>query len=329
MTWELRWHPFRAQWVLFTSQRGARPWIGEVVAPEEAPIPADNALAPLGRRLHGTNPDYRGVYWFTNDLPVFSPDAPEPTDFDGDDLYRTRRALGSAEVVCYHDDPRKSLADLTDDEVTANVTTWRSRTAALQALDGVAHVLIFENRGAMVGTSNPHPHCQLYAGSMVYETMAREAHVAAAHHESTGRSLLADVVDREQHGPRVVSEGTHFFACVPWFAQYAYEVLILPRHPAASLLDLTDDQCRSLGLVLRDVVRHYDALWDFRLPYILAVHQAPVGEHPHFPFHLELHPPLRAPGLRKYLAGPEVGGGSMTNESDPDEKAQELRAALA
>ena len=115
---------------------------------------------------------------------------------------------------------------------------------------------------------------------------------------------------------------------MPWFAQYAYEVHILPRQPAASLLDLDDDQCRSLGLVLRDVVRRYDALWGFRLPYVLAVHQAPVGEHPHYPFHLELHPPLRAPGLRKYLAGPEVGGGSMTNESDPDEKAEELRAAL-
>jgi UDPglucose--hexose-1-phosphate uridylyltransferase len=326
MTWELRWHPFRGQWVLFTSHRGDRPWIGEIVAPAEAPVPVDNALAPLGTRLHGTNPDYRGVYWFTNDLPVFAPDAPEPAH--GGSLYRTRRAVGSAEVVCYHHDPTKSLPDLTDDEVAAIVIAWRSRTGALQQLDGVAHVLVFENRGSMVGTSNPHPHCQLYAGSMVYATMAREAEVAAAHHETTGRSLLADVVALEEGGPRVVSEGEHFFACVPWFAQYAYEVLILPRRPAASLLDLNEHQCRSLGLVLRDVVRHYDALWGFRLPYVLAVHQAPVGDYPHYPFHLELHPPLRAPGLRKYLAGPEVGGGSMTNESDPDQKARELRAAV-
>ena len=145
----------------------------------------------------------------------------------------------------------------------------------------------------------------------------------------TGRSLLADVIDREADGPRVVSDGDHFFACVPWFAQYAYEVVVLPRRSVTSLVDLDEDECRSLALVLRDVVRRYDALWGFRLPYVLAVHQAPVGDHPHYPFHLELHPPLRAPGLRKYLAGPEVGGGSMTNESDPDEKAEELRAAIA
>ena len=134
------------------------------------------------------------------------------------------------------------------------------------------------------------------------------------------------MVDREAGGTRVISADDHFFACVPWFAQYAYEVHILPRRPATSLVELDAPQCRSLALVLRDVVRRYDALWGFRLPYVLAVHQAPVGDHPHYPFHLELHPPLRAPGLLKYLAGPEVGGGSMTNESDPDQKAMELRA---
>jgi UDPglucose--hexose-1-phosphate uridylyltransferase len=312
--------------VLFTAHRGARPWIGETVADEEPAVPADNALAPLGKRIATTNPDYRGVFVFTNDLPVFGPDAPEPSD--GDDVYRTQRAVGTAEVVCYHHDPTKSMADLDDDEVAAVVRTWRERTAALEAVDGVAHVLIFENRGAAVGTSNPHPHCQIYAGALVYGTMAREADVAAEHYEQTGRSLVMDVVERELSGPRVVADGEHFFACVPWFARYAYETHVLPRRPVASLLDLDDDECRSLALVLRDVVRRYDALWGLRMPYVLAVHQAPFGEQPHYPFHIELHPPLRAPGLLKYLAGPEIGGGSMTNESDPDEKAAELRGAL-
>jgi UDPglucose--hexose-1-phosphate uridylyltransferase len=312
--------------VLFTSHRGQRPWIGETAAPAEPAAAADNALAPGGKRITATNPDYRGVYVFTNDLPVFGPDAPEPGP--ADELYRARRASGTAEVICYHHDPARSLADLTDDEMAAVVTTWRDRTKALQQMDEVAHVLIFENRGSLVGTSNPHPHCQVYAGPLVYGTMAREAEVAREYHARTGRDILADVVQREERGGRVVSPGEHFFACVPWFAQFAYEVLILPRRPATSLTDLDAARCRSLGLVLRDVVRRYDALWGFRMPYVLAVHQAPVGD-ALYPFHLELHPPLRAPGLLKYLAGPEVGGGSITNESDPDEKAEELRAALA
>jgi UDPglucose--hexose-1-phosphate uridylyltransferase len=327
VTWELRWHPFRGEWVLFTAHRGARPWIGETVADDEPAVPEDNALAPLGRRIADSNPDYRGVFVFTNDLPVFSPDAPDPDA--GDALYRTRRAVGTAEVVCYHHDPTKSLADLTDDEVAAVVRTWRDRTAALQSLDGVAHVLIFENRGAAVGTSNPHPHCQIYAGALVYGIAEREANVATAHFGDTGRELLVDVVERELAGDRVLDANEQFFACVPWFARYAYEVHVLPRRPITSLVDLDDDACRALGLVLRAVVRRYDALWDIRMPYVLAVHQAPVGDHPHYPFHVELHPPLRAPGLLKYLAGPEIGGGSMTNESDPDEKAAELRDAFA
>jgi UDPglucose--hexose-1-phosphate uridylyltransferase len=325
MTWELRWHPFRAEWVVFASDRGARPWIGTVVD-GEMPIPRDNALAPGGHRMNTTNPDYRGVFVFTNDLPVFSPSAPAPSA--GDDLYQTRRAVGTAEVVCYHHDPAKSMAELDDDEVAAVVMTWRERTGALQQLDGVSHVLIFENRGAAVGTSNPHPHCQIYAGSLAYATMAKEAELAAEHHRTTGRSLLLEVVERELAGPRVVVEGEHFFACVPWFALYAYELHVYPRRAATSLADLTEEECRSLSLVVREVVRRYDALWGIRMPYVMAVHQAPVGDHPHYPFHLEFHPPLRAPDLMKYLAGPEVGGGSMTNESDPDEKAAELRGAF-
>lgn len=293
---------------------------------DEPAIPTDNALGPLGRRIAGVNPDYRGVFVFTNDLPVFSPDAPHPSD--GDSLYRTRRAVGTAEVVCYHHDPYRTMADLDDDEVTAVVTTWRARTAALQALAGVEHVLVFENRGAVVGTSNPHPHCQIYAGPMVYATMAREAEVAARHHRTSGRSILQDVVDREIAGPRVITGNERFFACVPWFARYAYEVVVLPYRPATSLVDLDDLDCRLLACTIREVVRRYDALWGIRMPYVMAVHQAPVGDHPHYPFHVEFHPPLRAPGLLKYLAGPEIGGGSMTNESDPDDKSRELRDAV-
>ncbi len=221
------------------------------------------------------------------------------------------------------------MADLTDDEAAAVVRTWRDRTVALQAMEGVAHVLIFENRGAAVGTSNPHPHCQIYAGSLVYGIAEREDDVATAHFAATGRELLADVVAHELVGGRVLDGNDRFFACVPWFARYAYEVVVLPRQPLTSLVDLDDDACRDLAVVLRDVVRRYDALWGIRMPYVLAVHQAPVGDHPHYPFHVEFHPPLRAPGLLKYLAGPEIGGGSMTNESDPDEKAAQLRAALS
>jgi UDPglucose--hexose-1-phosphate uridylyltransferase len=127
-----------------------------------------------------------------------------------------------------------------------------------------------------------------------------------------------------------VAANDSFVACIPWFARYAYEVLILPRRPVASLPMLGTTERQDLAAVLLEVVRGYDRLWDITMPFVLAVHQAPTDGRPtdHFPCHVEIHPPLRRVDTLKYLAGPEIGGGTMTNESDPDEKAAELRAAV-
>jgi UDPglucose--hexose-1-phosphate uridylyltransferase len=193
----------------------------------------------------------------------------------------------------------------------------------------VDHVLIFENKGSLVGTSNPHPHCQIYAGNMVYGFIAREVTSGRQFFRRTGRFLGQEILRREAGGPREVAANDGFLACVPWFARYAYEVFILPRRPAASLADLTAAERAHLGLMIREVATRYDNLWRLSMPYVMAIHQAPTDgeDHSSFPFHLEFHPPLRMPDTMKYLAGPEIGGGSMTNESNPDEKAAELRAA--
>ena len=328
--WEQRWHPLREEWVLFTAHRGGRPWIGDTHPPREAAPPSYDptcALCPGNQRLHGRNPPYTGVFWFTNDLPCFAADAPTPPA--GDDLYATRPARGTAEVICYHPDHGKQFVDLTDDETRAVVALWAERYRALGARPDVDHVLIFENKGSLVGTSNPHPHCQLYAGNMVYGHTARQVESSRKFFERTGRFLGQEVLRREAGGPRVVAENDGFLACVPWFARYAYEVFILPRRQVASLADLSAAEQAQLGLMIREVATRYDNLWRLAMPYVMALHQAPTDgqDYSFFPFHVEFHPPLRKPDTMKYLAGPEVGGGSMTNESDPDEKAAELRAA--
>jgi UDPglucose--hexose-1-phosphate uridylyltransferase len=327
--WEQRWHPLREEWVLFTSHRGGRPWIGDKHPPREAEPPHYDpacALCPGNPRLHGRNPPYTGVYWFTNDLPCFAPDAPPP---EGDDFYQTRPARGTAEVVCYHPDHGKQFVDLTDEETQAVVDVWTERYRVLGARPEVAHVLIFENKGALVGTSNPHPHCQIYAGNLIYAHTARQVESGRKFFERTGRCLGQEVLRREAAGPRVVAVNDGFLACVPWFARYAYEVFVLPRRQVASLADLTAAERGLLGLMIREVATRHDNLWRISMPYVMAIHQAPTdgGDYSFFPFHVEFHPPLRKPDTLKYLAGPEVGGGSMTNESDPDEKAAELRAA--
>jgi UDPglucose--hexose-1-phosphate uridylyltransferase len=330
VVWEQRWHPLREEWVLFTAHRGGRPWVGDTHPPREAEPPAYDptcALCPGNQRLGGVNPTYTGAYWFTNDLPCFSTEAPEPPHEDT--LYQTRPAWGTAEVVCYHPNHGKTFVDLSDEQARAVVDLWAERYVVLGARPEVDHVLIFENKGSLVGTSNPHPHCQIYAGNLVYGFIAREAASSRHHFERTGRLLGQEILSREIDGPRVVAANDSFLACVPWFARYAYEVFILPRRPAASLADLTAAERADLGLMIREVAIRYDNLWRMSMPYVMAIHQAPTDgqDHRSFPFHVEFHPPLRKPDTLKYLAGPEVGGGSMTNESNPNEKAAELRAA--
>lgn len=330
VVWEQRWHPLREEWVLYTSHRGGRPWIGETHPPREEEPPVYDpacALCPGNARLRGRNPVYTGAYWFTNDLPCFSTDAPASPA--GDDLYQSRPALGTAEVVCYLPDHNKQFVDLTDEQARAVVDLWTERTVVLGARPEVGHVLIFENKGSLVGTSNPHPHCQIYAGNLVYQHTAREVVTGRAFHQRTGRFLGEEICRREADGPRLIASNDGFIACVPWFARYAYEVYILPRRPVASLADLTPAERSDLGRLIREVATRYDNLWQMAMPYVMAIHQAPTdgADYSFFPFHLEFHPPLRKPDTMKYLAGPEIGGGSMTNESDPDEKAAELRAA--
>lgn len=327
--WEQRWHPLREEWILYTAHRGGRPWIGELKAPEP-PAPAYDpgcALCPGNRRLQGENPRYSGVYWFTNDLPCFGSAAPATGDHD--DLYLRRPAGGTAEVVCYHPDHGKTMAELTAAEAAAVVDLWAERYRELAARPDVNHVLIFENKGSAVGTSNPHPHCQIYAGGLIYGHTVREVESSRRHQARTGEYLGQAILHRELAGPRVIAENEAFVACVPWFARYAYEVFVLPRRQVASLADLDQAERAGLAAMLREVAIRYDNLWRMPMPYVMALHQAPTdgGDYAAFPFHVEFHPPLRTPDTLKYLAGPEVGGGSMTNESNPDDKAAELRAA--
>lgn len=329
VVWQQRWHPLREEWVLFTSHRSGRPWVGETHRPAESKPPSFDptcALCPGVKRLGGENPRYAGIFGFTNDLPCFSADAPAPPA--SDEFYQALPATGTAEVVCYSPDHAKTFVDLDDVECGAVVDFWAQRTVALGHRPDVDHVLIFENKGSLVGTSNPHPHCQIYAGNLIYGFTEREVASGRKYFKETGRYLGQEILARESAGPRKIAQNDAWLVCVPWFARYAYEVLVLPKRQVATLADLTAAERVSLGLMIREVATRYDNLWRMPLPYVMAVHQAPCDgeDHATYPFHLEFHPPLRKPDTMKYLAGPEIGGGSMTNESDPDAKAAELRA---
>ena len=312
------------------AHRQNRPWVGETVdrAPRAVP-PFDPActLCPGNTRVSGArNPGYEHVYVFDNDHPCVGPDAPEPAP--APEVYRSRPARGIARVVCYTPRHDLTLARMDTDGVDALLAAWQEQYRDLGQRPDVDHVLVFENKGEVVGVSNPHPHGQVYATNFVFKTIAVEAAASRRHHAETGRVLFQDVLAAERaDGRRILCAEGSAVAFVPYFARYAYEVYVAPRETHASIASLSDAERRDLAQVLQRVLVQYDNLWRQSFPYVMALHQAPVKSDARgFHFHIELHPPLRKPGLLKYLAGPEIGGGSFLADTVPEDKAAELRA---
>jgi len=335
MIWEQRWHPLREEWVIIAAHRNDRPWSGQTVRPAQHAVPAyvdDCPLCPGNLRVSGKrNPAYTGVYVFDNDLPCVGEQAPgELAPPPG--IYRNRPARGVARVVCYSPLHNVTLAELPEPEIKALLVAWQEQYRELGSRPEVAHVLFFENKGEVVGVSNPHPHCQIYATNFVFKTIAVEAEVCARYRREHGRVLMEDIIAAEESdGRRIISRRDGALAFVPYFARYAYETFVAPRAPHASLADLDSDELDDLAAVLRELLIRFDNLWQMPFPYVMALHQAPTDgrEYEGFHFHIEFHPPLRKPNLLKYLAGPEIGGGSFLSDTSPEEKAAELRAQPA
>ena len=329
--WEQRWHPLRREWVIVAAHRNNRPWIGETLRASAPARPAYDAactFCPGNQRVSGAvNPAYTSVFVFDNDMPCVGPLAPT-TLAAPPGIYRNRSATGVARVVCYTPRHDLSLGQLDVNGVDALLRCWQEQYRDLGARPEVEHVLFFENRGEVVGVSNPHPHCQIYATNFVFKTIENEVAFAREHLATHGRTLWDDIVRSERDdGRRVLDANTAAIAFVPYFARYAYETFVGPTRSVPSLAALTDAERRALAEVLRRVLCRFDALWGMPFPYVMALHQAPTDgqDHRAFGFHIEFHPPLRKPGLLKYLAGPEVGGGSFLSDTCPEDKAAELR----
>jgi UDPglucose--hexose-1-phosphate uridylyltransferase len=334
MAWEQRWHPLRREWVVITSHRDNRPWNGERLGPADdrtglAGYVADCQLCPGNERISGQrNAAYSGVFTFANDHPCVSAAAPVALEAPPG-IYRNRPATGASRVVCFSPRHNVTLAELPHARHVELLGELQRQYRELGARDDVRHVLVFENKGEVVGVSNPHPHCQVYATNFVFRTIELEAEACAEHHAEHGRSLLQDIIDAEMaDGRRLLVQRDTALSFVPYFARYPYETYVTPREPHQSLADLSPTELDDFAATLRATLIRMENLWRMPFPYVMVLHQAPTDgvRYSGFHFHVEIHPPLRKPGLLKYLAGPEIGGGNFLNDASPEEKAAELRA---
>jgi UDPglucose--hexose-1-phosphate uridylyltransferase len=331
MTWEERWHPLREEWVVVAAHRQNRPWNGETVAREEPELPSylsDCYLCPGNQRISGARNDrYERTFVFDNDHPCVGLEAPaELPMLNG--LYVNRPATGIARVVCYSPKHNVALAELEPCEIESLLRVWQAQYVELGNRKEIAHVLIFENRGEVVGVSNPHPHCQIYATNFIFKTIETEARASQRHLSGTGRVLFEDIIQAElTDGRRIVFENEFAIVFLPYFARYAYEVFVAPKRRHSSIATLTDIEVTDFAAALKCLLVKFDNLWQMPFPYVMTLHQAPTdgGDYGGFHFHVEFHPPLRQPNLLKYLAGPEIGGGNFLSDTAPEEKAAELR----
>jgi UDPglucose--hexose-1-phosphate uridylyltransferase len=231
-------------------------------------------------------------------------------------------------VICYSPRHDLTMAEMTADAIGAIVETWQAQTRDLGARPEVRQVLIFENKGDVVGVSNPHPHGQIYATNFTWKTFDTELAAQRRYQAESGRGLFGDIIEAEQRdGRRILYEDEHSIAFVPYFARYAYEVYIAPKRSVPHVAGLSDAEAESLARALKDVAVRYDNLWREPFPYVMPLHQAPTdgGDYADFHFFIGFLPPLRRPNTLKYLAGPEIGGGNFLSDTSPEDKAAELR----
>jgi len=328
-----RWNPLRQAWVLVSPHRTQRPWQGEVAqksAPSAVTYDPECYLCPGNKRAGGgANPQYDSIFTFVNDYAALLPDAPVQQDEPESSLLVAEPARGLCRVLCFHPDHSLTLARMTREEIRRVVDAWTKEYEELGATDWIQYVQIFENRGAMMGASNPHPHGQIWSTGFVPDEPAAETVAQREYFAKNQSCLLCDYAKEELRvGERVVLENEHFAVIVPWWAVWPFEVLLVSKRHAAALPELTTDERDALADALKRLTTRYDNLFETSFPYTMGFHQTPTDgqDHKEWHFHAHFYPPLlRSATVRKFMVGFEMLG-MPQRDITPESAAERLRA---
>lgn len=328
-------HPHRrlnlltGNWVLVSPHRAKRPWQGQQETPDRSTRPAhdpDCYLCAGNKRITGDiNPDYRDTFVFTNDFAALTSDAPDVPESDNP-LFQAGTARGTSRVICFSPDHSKSLPEMALPAIGKVIDTWCEQTSELGK--SYPWVQVFENKGAMMGCSMPHPHGQVWANSFLPNEAATEETHQHEYFRRHNRPLLLDYAQAESDGDRVVVETAHWLAVVPYWAAWPFETLLLPKAHVRRLPDLDTEQRRDLALAIKQLTSRYDNLFMCSFPYSMGWHGAPfngdAGDH--WQVHAHFYPPLlRSATVRKFMVGYEMLAEAQ-RDLTPEQAAEKLRA---
>ena len=329
-----RFNALTGDWILVSPQRTKRPWQGrqEATAPDTRPDYDPKCyLCPGNERAGGERtPAYPATFVFDNDFAAILPGGEEEeTGTEGDDLLRGEAVSGTCRVICFSPRHDLTLPEMSPEAIRQVVDTWVAQTVELGAR--YRWVQVFENKGDVMGCSNPHPHGQIWAGDFLPNEPSKEDRQQAAYFERHGSPLLVDYLARElQEGGRVVLENDAWVGVVPYWATWPYELLLLPRRAVRRLPDLQADEKTALADILKRLTTRYDNLFNTSFPYSMGWHGAPTGGTPDtetrgWQLHAHFYPPLlRSATVKKFMVGYEMMAEAQ-RDLTPEQAAEKLR----
>lgn len=313
---ELRWHPLTKDWIMINSSRQGRPQMPKDWCP----------FCPGSGKV----PEHYDVYEYDNDFPALSQNPPVPDDV-ANDFFKTKESYGKCEVILYSPGHTITLPELPTEHIKKLVDLWVERFDALKQDEKIKYIFIFENRGEAVGVTMPHPHGQIYGYSFMPKKIQLELESSKEYFDKNGECLFCKMLKEEEKAKqRIIFENEYFSVFLPFFTEYPYGVYIMAKQHICAIDELDEKGKLALAQTLKETSGMLDCLFDFKFPYMMCMHNAPVNSgdtSDYYHFHIEFFPPMRSKDKIKYNASSETGAWAYCNPTCPEEKAEELRKA--
>lgn len=326
-----RYNPLTGDWILVSPHRAKRPWQGqqEEVVPDNKPEYDEKCyLCPTNSRVGGDkNPDYQDTYVFQNDFSSLLRDTPFG-EVDEDELFLAKSEKGICRVICFSPRHDLTIPEMEVSAIEKVVDLWQKEYTDLGSNDFINHVQIFENKGAIMGCSNPHPHGQIWAQSSIPGEVRKECDKQNEYFNKKGRTLLMDYVKKElDKKERIIAENSTFVALVPFWAIWPFEAMILPKRAVQHIGQLTAEEKTDFAAMYKTLTIKYDNMFNISFPYSAGIHQAPTDgkEHPEWHMHMHFYPPLlRSASVKKFMVGYEMMANAQ-RDITAEQSAQRLR----
>ncbi|NUY80381.1 UDP-glucose--hexose-1-phosphate uridylyltransferase [Flavobacterium sp. MAH-1] len=328
-----RYNPLINEWVLVSPHRATRPWQGQTEAVNEEKRPEFDAtcyLCPGNVRANGEqNPNYESTFVFDNDFAALKQEKVQFEQNPDDIFFKTQPERGISRVVCFSPRHDLTLPEMDLETIENVVKTWQFQYEDLGKIDFINHVQIFENKGAIMGCSNPHPHGQIWAQSSLPTLVQKTQHNLSEYFQKHGKTLLEDYLKQElQKNERIVIENEHFVVLVPFWAIWPFETMIVSKRPVSRITDFTTDEVSDFAKTLKKLTAKYDNVFNTSFPYSSGIHQSPTDgkSHPEWHFHMHFYPPLlRSASVKKFMVGYEMMGESQ-RDITPEKSAELLKS---